>query len=61
MRKVHDIFHVSLLEPYRGDPARALNPGLILLNGIKEYAIKQVLRAKETRHDGTRFECKWFG
>jgi hypothetical protein len=58
MRRLYDVFHVSLLEPYRGDPARAPNPGPILLDGVEEYTIEQVLNQKHIRGTGLRYECK---
>jgi hypothetical protein len=33
MRQVYSMFHVSMLEPYKGDASKAPQPGLMLVNG----------------------------
>jgi hypothetical protein len=43
MRKVHNIFHVSMLEPYKGDASKVPQPGLILVNGEPQYMVEKIL------------------
>jgi hypothetical protein len=43
MQRMHDTFHVSMLEPYQGDASKAPQPGLILINSELQYLIKEIL------------------
>jgi hypothetical protein len=59
--RIHDVFHVSLLEPYHqqagSDPA-VIQPDLIDRN--KEYKVKQIL-ARRTRQNKTEWLVRWTG
>jgi len=50
--KIHDVFHVSLLEPYHENqiPKRHQKPpALVKIEGQEEFEVQEVLDSKRTR------------
>jgi hypothetical protein len=60
MRRMHDTFHVSMLEPYQGDASKAPQPGPILIDGEPQYLIEEILDERKTKN-GPLYTVKWIG
>ncbi len=59
MGNIHDVFHVSLLEPYVSDRQRAAEPlPPIEVKGAAEYEVEQILRSGY-RRGVFRYLIKW--
>lgn len=58
---MHDVFYVSLLKPYRGDPTRAPEPGPILLDNKEEWRIDTILNHKTSKQGETHYNVRWLG
>jgi hypothetical protein len=60
--KVHDVFHVSLLEPYSSNGRVLPPPPLEFINGLPEYNIEEILDCEDK---GSQYEkmflVKWLG
>ncbi len=59
--KIHDVFHVCLLEPYRDDGRYQPPPVTLFLDGDVQYEIEAVLAVREKRHNKKEFLVKWLG
>ena len=59
--KIHDVFHVSLLEPYRSDGRCQPPPVTLFLDGDEQFEIEAVLAVREPRHNRKEFLVKWLG
>jgi Chromo (CHRromatin Organisation MOdifier) domain len=62
--KIHDVFHVSVLERYRTDGSVQPPPPAELLGDEEEYEVEQILEHRRTRGRGPNaFEylVKWTG
>jgi len=57
--RLHNTFHVSLLEPYRMREGREI-PAPIEIDGEEEWEIEQILDHKDTAQ-GTQYLVKWKG
>jgi transposase InsO family protein len=60
MRRVHSTFHVSMLEPYKGDASKAPQPGPMLVNGEPQYMIEKILDEVPGK-EGPHYMVKWVG
>ncbi len=61
MGNIHDVFHVSLLEPYVSDGQRAAEPPPpIEVEGAAEYEVEEILRSGY-RRGVFRYLVKWKG
>lgn len=58
MRYIYNVFHVSLLELYYRDLARALKPGPILLNDEEEWRIDAILNYKTSNEGETYYNVR---
>ena len=67
MRRIHNVFHVSLLRAYRSDPVRGLRqppPPILLDDGSDAYIVERVLDHRERKYGkGSRREylVRWSG
>ena len=59
--KIHDVFHVGLLEPYHADGKCQPPPVTLFLDGDVQYEIESVLAVREARHNKKQFLVKWLG
>ncbi len=59
--KIHDVFHVGLLEPYHADGRCQPPPVTLFLDGDVQYEIESVLAVREARHNKKQFLVKWLG
>jgi Reverse transcriptase (RNA-dependent DNA polymerase)/RNase H-like domain found in reverse transcriptase/Integrase zinc binding domain/Chromo (CHRromatin Organisation MOdifier) domain/gag-polyprotein putative aspartyl protease len=63
--KVHDVFHVSLLKPYRTDGSVQPPPPPEVIDGELEYEVEAVLAHREKKGRGLRgrreYLIKWVG
>ena len=59
LRGIHDIFHVSLLNPYK-DNEMAANTPPIAINEHKEYEIEEILYHRQLRNK-TQYLVRWRG
>ena len=59
--KVHDVFHVSLLEPYRDDRRCQPPPVTLFLDGDVQFEIEAVLAVRQRRRNKKEFLVKWLG
>ena len=59
--KMHDVFHVSLLKPYKDGGRVQLPPAPIVVDGETEYVVEQILahRQRGKDHSKTEFLIKW--
>jgi transposase InsO family protein len=60
LRKVHPVFHVSLLEGYRPREGEVIRPGPIPVDGTPEWEVEAVL-AKRTQRNKTEYLVRWKG
>jgi hypothetical protein len=61
MGNIHDVFHVSLLEPYVSDGQRAAKPPTpIEVEGTAEYKVEEILHSGY-RRSVFRYLVKWRG
>jgi hypothetical protein len=58
MWKVHNTFHVSILESYKGDASKAPQPGLILVDGEPQYMVEKILDEVPGK-EGPHYMVKW--
>ena len=58
---VHDVFHVSLLEPYRSDGTYQPPVPTIETDGSWRYEIEAVLDHRHVRNGHRQYLCKWKG
>jgi len=56
MERLHDVFHCSLLKPYRGDTTRP--PPVISLEGGEEYEVQRILNHQYSGRTA-KFLIKW--
>ena len=59
--KVHDVFHVSLLEQYRSDGRCQPPPPTLFLDGDEQYDIDSVLQVRQSSKRKREFLVKWLG
>ena len=62
--RIHNVFHVALLEPYRGDPNNsAINrPGPVVVEGEDEWEVEKVLDERtKGRAKRKQYLVKWVG
>ena len=59
--KIHPVFHVSLLEPYRGDPTRAEFPEVELADDGEGWTVEAIIAAgpDDDRPEHHKFLVKW--
>ena len=60
MSQLHPVFHVSLLEPYRGSPSRNQPPAPIIINDDLEYEVERLLDRRGTGKN-RHYLVKWTG
>lgn len=61
LKGIHNVFHVSLLEPYHEDPIRAPElPSAIEVQGEDQYEVDQVLDSR-IRYGKLQYLVKWTG
>lgn len=60
--QVHDVFHVSLLRPYRSDGRSMAAPPPVIIAGRQEYEVEQVLQHRTNKRKRcTEYLVKWVG
>lgn len=61
--RIHPVFHVSLLEPYRPDGGVQPPPPPIELEGVLEYEVESILshRFRGRRHPRASYLVAWKG
>ncbi|CRG92938.1 Transposon Ty3-G Gag-Pol polyprotein [Talaromyces islandicus] len=59
-RKIHPVFHVSLLEPHYTNAGNHVPPGPVLVDGEPEYTIQEIVRDQK-RGRGTEYLVRWKG
>ena len=59
--KIHDVFHVSLLEPYREDGRCQPPPVTLFLDSDVQYEIEAVLAVRNKGQNRKEFLVKWLG
>ena len=59
--KIHDVFHVSLLEPYRTDGRCQPPPVTLFLDGDVQFDVEAVLAVRQERDNKRKFLVKWLG
>ncbi len=59
--KIHDVFHVSLLEPYRSDGRHQPPPVTLFLDGDEQFEVDSVLDVRVKQNGGHEFLVKWLG
>ena len=64
--KIHPVFHISLLEPFRGDPKdpKISRPNPIEVNGEEEYKVKKILDSRigeQGKKKRQQYLVKWEG
>ena len=62
--RIHNVFHVSLLKPYRGTPPANLEP--VVVNGQEEYLVDSILNHRTANRKGGKIrqflvQCQGFG
>jgi hypothetical protein len=58
--KIHNVFHVSLLEPWHGREGAVEEPAPILVQGEEEYEVKAI-QAHRTTRKGMEYLVRWKG
>ena len=59
--KIHNVFHVSLLEQYRSDGGCQPPPPTLFLDGDEQYDIDSVLAVRQSSKRRREFLVKWLG
>ena len=59
--KIHNVFHVSLLEQYRSDGRCQPPPPTLFLDGDEQYDIDSVLAVRQSSKRRREFLVKWLG
>ena len=64
--RIHDVFHVSLLKPYRSDGREQPEPAPFLIDGEEQYEVEQVLAHRQRRYGKDQqpkveYLVKWLG
>jgi len=58
--KIHPVFHVSLLKPYKASGS-VQPPPPILIDGVEEFEVEQILQSRPHRSGKEEFLIKWKG
>ena len=62
--KIHKVFHVSLLSPYRSDGRVQPPPPPVVLDNVLEYEVEKIILHRERKNRGRisrQFLVKWLG
>ena len=64
--RVHNVFHSSLLRPYKHDGVTPLNPPAVEVDGVPEYEVERILRMKPPTDKSNRsgeylYLVRWVG
>lgn len=60
--KIHDVFHVALLKPFKTDGRQALPPPPVIINGQEEFLVEQILQHRQRKRGNktiTEYLVKW--
>ncbi|THC87561.1 hypothetical protein EYZ11_012993 [Aspergillus tanneri] len=60
-RRLHPVFHVSLLEPYHERPGQWSRPPPIPINGEEEWEVDQILEEKRDKSGNISYLVRWKG
>ena len=61
--RIHDVFHISLLEPYRKDPSQKRTkapPPPIMINQEEEYVVERIFNSR-IYYKKIQYLVKWKG
>ena len=59
--RIHPVFHVSLLRPYKADGRVQPPPPVLTLEGEEEYEVERILDHATDKRNHTKFLVKWLG
>ena len=58
--RIHDVFHVSLLEPWHPRAGAVAEPGAVEIDGDKEFEVESIVAHREGKK-GREYLVRWKG
>jgi len=57
--RIHDVFHVSLLKPYRSDGEERPPPPALFIDGVPEYEVEAILAHRQRRYGKGKMKFRY--